>query len=74
MAEPQSSQVLVANNHDVNEDTSHDGDAAEFQVLLPKATSWAKVIYDHLLNTQYPLIIKYRAESRFKLQYKERQY
>ena len=30
MAEPQSSQVSPANHHDVNEDTSHGGDVAEF--------------------------------------------
>ena len=27
-------------------------------LLLPKATSWANVIYNHLLNTQYPLTIE----------------
>ena len=30
MAEPQSSQVSPASHHDVNEDTSHGGDVAEF--------------------------------------------
>ena len=30
MAEPQSSQVSPASLHDVNEDTSHGGDVAEF--------------------------------------------
>ena len=31
MTEVQSSQVSSANHHDANEETSHDGDIAEFQ-------------------------------------------